>query len=331
MNTVTAMILPLRISLLSASLILSATTLLLAQADDTQFPPVEWKAGDARTVDLVATSLTTRNDSVLLATETKSRYRLKVLAANDTIYEVEFQDITLSDDVKISSDAGDLSAMKDMMDGLLADLQAKLRGFKYMLLVDRGSAQAYAVKNEQAMAAFVEEVVVVVLKAFFDEAKVEMKANERKQMDLKLKQYMKEQMPAAMQTVVNSFNYIFQNYGSPYKPNGTRTNDVEMFYVDAIKYGDKENFAKQVITAKQTADKLTLDVVMNEDQRASYQLYVVDNGMEAEVPFSKFSSIQKSTTVFDRRTTWILRHESVVEVKLDKLHTVEKEVSVFRP
>ncbi|MFZ1692076.1 MAG: hypothetical protein WAT74_02670 [Flavobacteriales bacterium] len=303
----------------------------MAQADDTQFPPVEWKAGDARTVDLVATSMTTRNDSVLLATESKSRYRLKVLAVKDTLYEVEFQDITLSDDVKISSDAGDMSAVKDMLDRLMADLQKKLRGFKYVLLVDRGSAQAYAVKNEQAMAAFAEEVVMVVLKVFFDEAKVELKADERKQMDLKLKQYMKEQMPAAMQTVVNSFNYIFQNYGSPYKPNGTRTNDVEMYYIDAIKYGDKESFAKQVITAKQTADRLTLDVVMNEDQRASYQLYVVDNGMEAEVPFSKFSSIQKSTTVFDRRTTWILRHESVIEVKLDKLHSVEKEVSVFSP
>lgn len=302
-----------------------------AQDDEPQLPPVEWKVGDARTVDHLATTRITRNDSVLLSVEAKSRYRLKVLAMKDTLYEVEFQDITLSDDVKVASDAGDMSAMKDMMDRLMTDLQTKLRGFKYVLLVDRATAQAFAVKNEKAMAAFVEEVVMVVLKAFFDDAKVELKSDERKQLDLKLKQLMKDQMPAAMQTVVNSFNYIFQNYGSPYKPNGTQVNEIGLYFVDAIKYGDQENTAQQVVTAKQTADRLTLDVVMNEDQRRSYEIYVIDEGLEAEVPFSKFSSIQKSNTVFDRETTWVMRHEAIVEARLDKMLTVQKEVSVFSP
>lgn len=304
---------------------------LLAQDNEPQYAPIGWKLGDARTVEHVATVHATRNDSVLLSTEVKSRYRLKVLAMRDTVYEVEFQDITLNDKVAISSDAGDMRAMEEMLGKLLTDIQEKIRGFKYVLLVDRNTAQAFAVKNERAMAVFMEEMVVVVLSAFLDDAKVELDPTERKDLQLKLNELMKEQMPAAIQTVVNSFNYIFQGYTSPYRPGKTHIVDVDMYYVDAVKYGDKESKASQVITATQTTDRLTLDVLFNEDQRAAYKLYVIDEGMEAEIPFTKFSAIQRFKTAFDRNSTWITRHETTIEVKLDKLFTVQKEVSVFKP
>lgn len=83
-------------------------------------------------------------------------------------------------------------------------------------------------------------------------------------------------------------------------------------------------------TATQTADKLTLGVVFNEDQRAAYQLYVVDEGLEEQGTFSEFSAIQRFNTVFDRRTTWITRNETTVEVKLRNMLTVDKTVSVFK-
>ena len=316
-----------------ALLFFSAQVLLVASlfAQEPQYAALDWKLGDTRTVDHVATVDATRNDSVLLHTEVRSRYRLKVLAVKDTLYEVEFQDITLNDDVKMSSDAGDLAVAEKMLEGLLKDLQEKVRGFKYVLLVHRSTAQALQVRNEKAMASFMEETVMVVLSAFFDDTKVQLTTNERAKMELQLKQYMKEQMPAAMQTVVNSFNYIFQGYTAPYLPGKTHITEVEMYYVDAIKYGDKESTASQVVTARETATALTLDVLLNEDQRAAYKLYVLDDGMEAEVPFTKFSAIQRFNTVFSKASTWITRHEATVEVKLAGLFTLSKEVSVFKP
>ncbi|HRH37624.1 MAG TPA: hypothetical protein PK760_04735, partial [Flavobacteriales bacterium] len=307
-----------------------ASCTILAQDTEPQYAPVKWKLGDTRTVEHVATAHVTRNDSVLLSTEVKSRYRLKVLAVKDTAYEVEFQDITINDKVKMKSDAGDMRAMEAMLGRLITDIQEKMRGFKYTLLVDRTNAQALAVKNKKAMAKYMEETVMVVLSAITDEAKVQLGLKERKELELKLKEYMKEQMPAAMQTVVNCFNYIFQGYTAAYVPGRTHTNDVGMYYVDAIKYGDKESTASQVVTAKQTADKLTLNVVVNEDQRMAYQLSIVDEGLGDQVPFSKFSSVQGFNTVFDRTTTWITRHEATVEVKAAGLYSLQKEVSVLK-
>ena len=318
-----------RLFLVLPCLFLAAAGPVLAQ-DDERYPRIAWKVGDARTVEHVATTHATRHDSVLLSTKVESTYRLKVIAVKDTVYEVEFQDITVSDDVKISSDAGDMKAVQEMLARLLRDIQEKMRGFKYVLRVDRNTAQATSVKNEREMVAYMEETVMVVLSAFMDEAKLELKPNEKKEVELKLREYMKEQRAAVMQTVVNSFNYIFQGYSASYVPGKTNVTEVDMYYVDAIKYGDKDSRATRSVTAKETADKLTLDMVMNEDQRAAYQLYVVDQGMEDEVPFSRFSVLQRSNTVFDKGTTWIMRHEATVEVKMGDLFSVDREVSVFR-
>lgn len=318
-------------TLFSATLFLGTANTLMSQSDeDLEYPPLDWKLDDARTVERVSTTRVTRNDSVLLAAEVKTRVRLKVIAVKDTVYEVEFQDITVNDKVAISSETTDVRAMEQMMTHLLADLQERMRGFTYVLLVDRTNAQAVQVKNEQAMARFMEDVVMVVLSAFFDESKVELSSTERRELELKLKKLMKEQMPAAIQTVLNSFNYLFQAYMVPYRPNGTHTMDVELYYVDAIKHGDKENTATQTIKASGTTTTLTLDIVQKEGQRTAYQLYVIDEGLEDQYPFSTFSAMQPSKTTFDLVSTWVTRHEASVEVHMGNVFTLQKEVSVFK-
>ena len=320
-----------RVALFAIAIFLGSVGNALGQtAEDLRYAPLEWKQGDARTIETTGSTRVTSHDSVLLATEVKSQMRLKVLAVLDTVYEVEFQDITVNDTVSITSEAIDTREMQAMLVKLLQDMQERMRSFKYVLIVDNRTGQAVAVKNEKEMARFMEDIVVVVLNAFFDGTKVELTVKERNDLQFQLKKLMKEQMPAAIKTVLNSFNYIFQCYSTACVPGKTHTNEIEMYYVDAIQYGDKQNKARQVVTATETADKFTLKVVMTEDQRAAYKLYVTDQGREDRIPFSKFKAVQGSMTVFDRASTWIIQHEATVEVKLGDALTVQKQVALFK-
>ncbi len=297
---------------------------------DLSTPVVAWRLGDARTLERKSVSTVTANDVLVVSTEVSTKMRLRVLKAGANLYEVEFQGITVNDKVKIRSEVEDTEEMEGMLIDLLAQIQEQVRSFKYILLVDRETGQAVSVKNEEEMAAFLKEVVVVVLDAFMDQSKVELTVAEKDEIKLKLNEVMDEQKDAAMRTIVNAFNYAFQMYIQVYKLGGTYSHQVETYLIDELKYGKRTMQADQKVTATEKLGKLLLQIENRPDQRESYELYV-EEGEREEIPFNAFSSIDRLSAEFDLKSSWLLKFTSEIEVKLGEVQQVEKEVTLFKP
>ena len=256
--------------------------------DEPQNVLVNWKVGTSKTITQIDSAIINAKDSVLMATGINSSYTIKILSQKDTIYEVLFKQILLDDNITLESDMINMSPIEQMMQDLILELQKKMSGLKYSFLVNQNTALAYQIKNEKELRDLVEELVVVVQNQFLDKSKIELDESKKNEIKLNMKKYIDEQMPAAMQTMLNSFNYIFQAYSFPFIIDKTYTQDVELYDVNQVLNSEKDSKAKLVVNSSLKEDFLEIDYKYIYNKEEAYQMYVTAQGKGNEISINDF-------------------------------------------
>ena len=256
--------------------------------DEPQNVLVNWKVGTSKTITQIDSAIINDKDSVLMATGINSSYTIKILSQKDTIYEVLFKQILLDDNITLESDMINMSPIEQMMQDLILELQKKMSGLKYSFLVNQNTALAYQIKNEKELRDLVEELVVVVQNQFLDKSKIELDESKKNEIKLNMKKYIDEQMPAAMQTMLNSFNYIFQAYSFPFIIDKTYTQDVELYDVNQVLNSEKDSKAKLVVNSSLKEDFLEIDYKYIYNKEEAYQMYVTAQGKGNEISINDF-------------------------------------------
>lgn len=296
--------------------------------DEAQNVIVNWEVGTSKSITHVDSTIIHTNDSIFMATGISSNYIIEILSQKDTVYEVLFKQIVLDDKISVESEMMNVSPIEQMMQDLILELQKKMSGLEYSFLVSQNTALAYEVRNERELRELVEEMVVVVLNQFLDKSKIELDESKKNEIQLKVKQYMDEQMPAAMQTMLNAFNYIFQAYSFPFILDKTYSQDVEVYSVDQVQHGDKDSKAKLVVNSSVKDDFLEIDYKYIYNKEEAYQMYVVAQGKGNEISINDFDIDERVISEFDLETSWIKSSLSLVNAKMGFI-TVKNKTQVI--
>ena len=296
--------------------------------DEPQKVILNWEVGTSKSINQVDSTIIHAKDSIFMATGVKSSYTIKILSQKDTVYEVLFKQLVLDDNISVESDMINASPIEQMMKNLILELQKKMSGLEYSFLVSQNTALAYKVKNEKELRELVEELVLVLLNQFLDKSKIELDESKKNEIQLKVKQYMDEQMPAAMQTMLNSFNYIFQGYSFPFIIDKTYTQDIDLYSVDQVQHGDKDTKAKLVVNSSVKGDFLEIDYKYIYNKEEAYQKYIVAKGKENEISIDDFDIDERVISKFDMETSWIKSSLSLVNAKMGSI-TVKKQTQVI--
>ena len=171
-------------------------------------------------------------------------------------------------------------------------------------------------------------MVVVVLNKFIDKSKIELEETQKNEMQLKVKQYMKEQMPAAIQTMLNAFNYLFQAYSFPFIIGETYTQEIEVYDVDQVQHGNKENKANLIVNSSASNSELIIDYKYDYDKEQAYQSYIVAQGKADQISIDEFDIDERVLTKFDIESSWITSSSSFVNAKMGNI-TVNKTTRVL--
>lgn len=304
--------------LLTLLSILLATAYSFSQGemDEPRNVVANWKVGTSKTISQIDSTIIYNNDTLYLATGVSSKYTIKILSLKDTVYEVLFKQFKLDDNISVASDLINASPIEQLMQDLIIELQKEIAGLEYSFLVDQNNANAFEVKNQTELMEKVESMVVVVLNQIMDKSKIKLDKTEKNEIQLKVKEYMVEQMPAAMQTMLNSFNYIFQAYSFPFILNEIFTQEIDVYNVDQIQHGDKENRAKLIVNSSASKTELTIDYSYIYDKEEAYQAYIVDQGKGDQISFDEFDVEERVESIFDIKSSWIKSSSSFVNAKM---------------
>lgn len=286
--------------------------------DEPQNVIVNWKVGTTKTITQIDSTIIYANGSIFMASGMSSNYTIKILSHKDTIYEVLFKQIIL-DNISVDSEIINASPIEQMIQELILEIQKKMSGLEYSFFVNQNTALAFEIKNEDELRAKVEETIVVVLNKFLDKSKVELDEYKKNEIKLNVKQYMSEQMPAAMQTMLNAFNYIFQAYSFPFILNETYTQDIEVYSIDQVHHGDKENKAQLIVNSAELDEELLIDYKYIYDKDEAYESYIVAQGKADQIPFSEFDIDERVESKFDIQSSWIKSSLSFVNAKMGNI------------
>ncbi len=296
--------------------------------DEPQNVIVNWEVGTSKSITHIDSTIIHANDSIFMVTGISSNYTIKILSLKDTVYEVLFKQFVFNDNISVDSEIINASPIEQMLQDLILELQKKMSGFEYTFLVNQNTALAYEVKNEKELRDLVEDMVVVLLNKFLDKSKIELDESKKNEIQLTVKQYMDEQMPAAMQTMLNAFNYIFQAYSFPFVLDQTYTQDIEVYNIDQVQHGDKESQAKLIVNSSSTNSELIIDYKYIYDKEEAYQTYIVAQGKADQITIDEFEIDERVESIFDLESSWMKSSSSFVNAKMGNI-TVNKTTRVI--
>jgi hypothetical protein len=308
-----------RICILTIVILFSTIGYSQVSEDEPQNVIVNWKVGTSKKITQIDSTIVYTKDSLLIATGVKSSYTIDVVSLMDTVYEVRFKQLILDDDISIASDIINTSPLEQLLQDLIIELQKRFAGLEYSFFVSKNTAFAFEVKNEEELRALMEEMVLVVLNQLLDDTKVELEESKMNQLKLGAKKYMDEQMPAIMQTMLNTFNYIFQAYSFPFIIDKTYSQEIDVSDIDEIDHGDKEIRAELLVNSHLNGNAVVIDYEYIYDKNDAYQMYIVSEGREGDVSFDEFDIDERVIAEIDLETSWILSSLSLVNAKMGEI------------
>lgn len=307
--------------------ILGAHSFAQSSLDEPQNVQVNWKVGTTKTITQTDSTIIQSNGSVFMATGSTASYRIKIVSLKDTVYEVLFKQTEMTDEISIESEVMDATPIEKMIQEIIQEIQKEMSELEYSFLVDKNTAFAYEVKNEQKLMDFIEETVLLVINKLVDQTNLELEDSKKKELQEQIKEYMEDEMPAAIQSMLNNFNYLFQAYSFPYILDQTYTQDVEVQSIDQVQHGDKEQYAQLIVNSSLSKEVLKIDYKYIYDKEEAYQMYVVAEGKEDEISLEDFDMDERVISEFDMASSWIKTSNSAVYVKMGDI-TVNNKTSV---
>lgn len=308
-----------RICILTIVILFSTIGYSQVSEDEPQNIIVNWKVGTSKKITQIDSTIVYTKDSLLIATGVKSSYTIEVVSLMDTVYEVRFKQLILDDDISIASDIINASPLEQLLQELILEIQKRFAGLEYSFFVNKNTAFAFEVKNEEDLRALMEEMVLVVLNQLLDDTKVELEESKMNQLKLDAKKYLNEQMPAAMQTMLNTFNYIFQAYSFPFIIDKTYSQEIDVSDIDEIAHSEQETRAELIVNSYRKGNSVVIDYEYIYDKKDAYQTYIASQGRASEISFDEFDIDERVISEIDLETSWILSSLSLVNAKMGEI------------
>jgi hypothetical protein len=277
---------------------------------------VNWTVGTEKTVYQVDSTIVYNMDSLFMSTGIKSGYKIKVVSLQDTVYEILFKQMVFDNDISLKSDLMQTESIERVFQELLAELQSKMQDFEYTFLVNKNTAQAFEVKNEEQLMNLIEEVVVIALTHLTKNLEDGMDETKEKLIQDKVEEYINEKMPEAIQTMLNSFNYIFQAYSFPFILDETYRADIEVYQIDQIQYSEHESKAGLAVNSSIQGSVLNIDYEYEYDKESAYLDYIVARDMQDKISIDQFEIEERVISEFDIESSWMTKSTSFVKAKI---------------
>lgn len=287
--------------------------------NDPEYVTVNWNVGTEKTIYQSDSTVIYQSDSVFLSSGTNSNYKIKIVSKQDTVYEVLFKQIILDPDFNIESEQINTSSIEEMMQIMINELQQKFSGFEYSFLVDKNTGMAFDVKNQGELGKAIEEMILAVLDRYASTSKMNLDENKKNQIKSKVSELMHEKMVPIMNTMMNSFNYIFQAYCFPYSLNQTYILETMVYDIDEVSNGNTENAANIIINSSLKNSKLNIDYKYDYDKESAYKQYIVSKGKKEQIPIDQFEIEERVVANFDIKSSWITDSTSIAKVKMGNI------------
>lgn len=306
-----------------AFLLVTVTNSYSQDEKDPEYVAVKWAVGTEKTVYQTDSTIIYRGDSLFMASGTSSNYIIKILSKRDTVYEVLFKQININPEMSVKSEMIHTSSVQEMMEMMATELQQKFPDFEYSFLVDQNTGQAFDVKNQKELAKSIEEMVVSVLNKTIASTKIELDEKKKADIQRKVSEVMKEKFTPIMNTMMNSFNYIFQAYSFPYTLDQTLTVETTVYEINEVKHGDMENPANIIINSSLKNSQLNINYEYDYDKESAYRQFIVAKGKAKEIPIDQFDVEERVVADFDLKSSWIKKSTSFVNVKMGDVRVIQ--------
>lgn len=310
---------------------LAATTMCYSQTEkDPEYVKVNWTVGTEKTVYQTDSTIVYQADSLFMSTGTSSNYKIKIVSKRDTIYEVLFKQININPDFSLKSEMINTGSIQEMMEIMVTELQQKFLDLEYSFLVNKNTGQAFDVKNQEELGKTIEEMVVTILNNYVASSKINIDEKKKAEIQIRVSELMKEKMTPIMNTMMNSFNYIFQAYSFPYTLDQTLTVETMVYDIDEVKHGNTESPANIVINSSLKNSKLNINYQYDYDKENAYQQYIVSKGNKEKIPIDQFEIDERVIANFDLKSSWITDSTSLVKVKMGDIRVNQTSRVTFK-
>lgn len=294
-----------------------ATTELRAQEKEPFYMEVKWKVGDLKTVTQIDSNIVYQEDTLFMSTIAESKYSIKIVSENEDTYEVLLTQSDFANNLDMASEAFDIGTIEYWMTELVKAVQAKFKNYQLALIVEKTTGLATEVINEETQKQMVKSLVDIFYDTYMRLPESERDLSATKvEIQMEIQDMLDEQMEAAMQSMLNNFNYIFQGYNTPYVLGEKFTTDVSIYEVNELKYGDEETPGKMHISSEQSGSILTIAYTYDYDKQAIYEKTVVEQCKADMVPIEEFNIDERVISEFDTKTSWLRKSSSYISVRL---------------
>jgi hypothetical protein len=289
-------------------------------ATEPQYLPISWKVGDKRQVNQENKITSYLGADVLFETSTKSSYEISVLRKMDDEYEValskstfEFINTPLQDNVQFEF-------LQDFMTVLLQNFYNQ----NLIFTIDKESGTVTEFSNESEIIEVMNNSTLPLLESVLRKIKPELDDQTLLLAMSEASQIIEGKMEEMLQSMMNSITYLFQVHGLPYALNETLSTTIENYEIDQVNYFGMTYSSELDIHSSLAGNTLKLSCNNRYNENELYEMIVVAQGKQDQVPIDSFDMTEKSNYEIDTNTSWIQRCEIIIDIVLKDVRMVDQ-------
>jgi len=289
-------------------------SIVYVQAQTPEYVDVDWKVGTTKNVTRIDSSRTIIDGKTFSDVVTQVSYQIKVLSYKDGLYELGFQKFEKKKEDTFRSDIEEVNSFWTITKKMLEEVNEIAGSFDYIFIVEKESGQAVEIKNELELMRKIENVTDIVFNKMVEALELEPTQEELDEAIDNVSIILSEQYEQLIQTIINDFNYVFQAYSTPFISNSIYRYETEVYDIVATADAAPE-WVKIEVKSVQTKPTLTIEMNYLYDKNAYYDANF-KNHETLKFDIKDFDITEKTTTVFDSKSSWIKSSESRVYVKM---------------
>lgn len=284
----------------------------------------KWKLGDQKRVHTKTSSKVYLKDSLFNNTEVIASYNMKVVDTTKNFTLLYYQD---SDSLNVETNFSDskFDSVANFLTEIIKKIEKDTKEFKYELLVNKSTGQAFKVKNSDKYLKFIEQVTFNLIEELG--RKKEKTTIQIDSMKHKVFAYFKMAESKILETAINEFNYIMQPYSYSYPYNSTISYKAMIHDVNAMgTFGGIEMPAVLTISSNQIGNTLTIKTDTDYDKDFLLeQIKKKYKNLNTLVTSDIYLS-EKVETIFKTTNNWLVSHKSDVDFEMKEVRVVNKTV-----
>jgi len=288
----------------------------------------KWKLGDQKIVHTESSTKIFIKDSLFNNTETTSNYNIKVI---DTVknYTLVYSNEPNSIDIETKSSIPKIDSAVNFFTDIIKKLEKETNSFKYELLVDKKTGQAFKVKNSDEYLKTIEQLTVAMIDELGEKIK---KSNiQIDSIKQKITAYFKLAEPKILETMINQFNYIMQPYSYEFPYNSTISQKTMVHDVNALgEFGDIEVPATLTISSKKQDNILTIQTDTDYDKDFLLEQIKKKHNNMSNITASEIFLSEKEEATFTTTNGWIVSHKSDIVFKMKEVKVINKTIVSYQ-